>query len=78
METEETKPSNPDFQKGANPMLQDRVTLRDYFAAKAMQAFIANGSYQKSSVRLGAKENIEQLSKASYDIAEGMLKHREL
>jgi hypothetical protein len=42
------------------------MTLRDYFAAKAMQAIVSNGDVDP-----------QKISQASYIIAEAMLKARE-
>ena len=42
------------------------MTLRDYFAAKAMQGLIANNNI-----------NVQQLAQASYKVADAMLKARE-
>jgi len=57
------------------------MTLRDYFAAKAMQAAITNEALL-TTIGKGAKEygltNSQAVSKFSYDIADGMLKQREL
>ncbi len=57
------KPVSVEFQK------QDGMDLRDYFAAKALQGMLAN--YQWGD---GATE----LSKASYQYADAMMKAREL
>lgn len=73
MENENKKPSNPDFQKGANPMLQDRVTLRDYFAAKAMQSIISLLCPNDMN-----DSNFNWISDISYKQADTMLKQREL
>ena len=42
------------------------MTLRDYFAAKAMQAIVSNGDV-----------NSQKISQASYVIADAMLEARE-
>ncbi len=41
------------------------MTLRDYFAAKAMYGFVANGS-----------TNVQEIAQASYIVADAMLKAR--
>lgn len=46
------------------------MTLRDYFAAKAMQAFIATPTLYDTV------NNAEQAAAASYQVAEAMLKER--
>jgi hypothetical protein len=43
------------------------LTLRDYFAAKAMQAIVSNGDVDP-----------QKISQASYIIADAMLKARDL
>jgi hypothetical protein len=45
---------------------QEGMTLRDYFAAKAMQAIVSNGDVDP-----------QKISQASYIIADAMLKARE-
>ena len=42
------------------------MTLRDYFAAKAMQGMLANG-----------ESGLQKLSQAAYIVADAMLKARE-
>ena len=44
------------------------MTLRDYFAAKAMQGILANHTYRLTS---------EEIVTASYEIADAMLEERE-
>ena len=51
------------------------MTLRDYFANSAMQGHIA--SYYGAGVHCD-KENMEYLAKSFYDMADVMLKQREL
>ena len=46
------------------------MSMRDYFAAKAMQSIMGHGSYVFS------KECYEMTAKASYAIADEMLKAR--
>jgi hypothetical protein len=55
-----------------NPHRTDEtgMTLRDYFAAKAMQAFLTRET--KFS------ENLMMYAGAAYDVADAMLKAREL
>lgn len=54
------------------------MTLRDYFAAKAMQSLILDKHYQKLSKDSPADmhELFESLAAESYDIADAMLKVR--
>ena len=42
------------------------MTLRDYFAAKAMQGFIPDGG-----------TNVQEIAQAAYIVADAMLKERE-
>ena len=54
---------------GTTQYAQDGMTLRDYFAAKAMQGICASGpSLEWSNSRLAAE---------AYDLADAMLKARE-
>lgn len=48
------------------------MTLRDYFAAKAMQSFITN-----LDIREERLIDVPQLAKSAYNIADAMLKARE-
>jgi len=70
METNK-KPSNPALHKTEHSMGEDRVRLRDYFANSAMQAFTSVW-YED------AKNTPESIAKKSYQLADAMLKQREL
>lgn len=48
------------------------MTLRDYFAAKAMNAFVANSAILKTAVRA----DVDAVAKESYRFADAMLKFR--
>jgi len=52
---------------------QDDMTLRDYFAAKAMQGLCVNSATFSNS-----ELNIKSISEWSYQFADAMLKAREL
>lgn len=72
MEGENKKPKNPnafpiEYQDGE---FQTGMTLRDYFANSAMQAF-TNIWYED------AKSTPESIAKKSYKLADAMLKERE-
>ena len=56
--------------------VQNEMTLRDYFAAKAMQAILSHGKtlYEEHD----AFFHIENVAKDSYNIAGAMLKEREI
>lgn len=85
---ENKKPDNP----AAFPILDPNssfynvgMTLRDYFAAKAMQAIVQNYYHSTESQKyicqawLGRKGTVkEHISIDSYAIADAMLKQREL
>lgn len=51
------------------------MTLRDYFAAKAMQAIIAKAPLETTSVR-NAKSKVEIISAGAYLYADAMLEAR--
>jgi len=53
--------------------LSDGMTLRDYFAAKAMYAFISNSE----SYVLTMNSHLPTVAGASYAMADAMLKARE-
>jgi hypothetical protein len=55
------------------------MDLRDYFAARAMQAFLSNELIYKAYAKKknGSTELEENLSVGSYQIADTMLKARE-
>jgi len=66
----EKKPKNPDaFPSDNRSSGYSGMTLRDYFAAKAMQASRSRGTNYISW---------NDLAKDSYEIADAMLKQREL
>jgi len=55
------------------------ITLRDYFAAKAMAAYLANDRIlQYASANRGSMEVEHYFSSLAYDLADAMLKMREL
>ena len=51
------------------------MTLRDYFAAKAMQGFVMDDALHKEAST--AKEWLKSIADASYELADAMLKARE-
>ena len=64
----------PAFPCGKMP--NDGMTLRDYFAAKAMQAFVADDDpYTHDSTE--TKFRLGYAAKYSYQMADAMLKARE-
>ena len=56
----------PAFPRAGDFNPQIGMTLRDYFAAKAMQGFCAGNS-----------TNVQEIAKAAYIVADAMLKARE-
>lgn len=54
---------------------EDGMTLRDYFAAKALQGWLA--SYPADAVHPVAAENTAQVAKQAYMMADAMLKERD-
>ena len=74
---ENKKPENPSaFSNESNDVDYKGMTLRDYFAAKAMQGICADGHtfWDNRSIQ-GEPTNIATLS---FAISEAMLKQREL
>jgi hypothetical protein len=53
------------------------LTLRDYFAAKAMQGWLASSPIISGEPMNGSAEMAEQLAVASFVLADAMLKARE-
>lgn len=51
------------------------MTLRDYFAAKAMQSVIASNRLEGWSIGLGGKDN-GHIAEISYALADAMLQER--
>ena len=51
------------------------MTLRDYFAAKAMQGFLMDDALHKEAS--AAPEWLKSIADASYELADAMLKARE-
>ena len=80
MENQNKKPGNPQAfplsygqDQDGFPNCSEGMTLRDYFAAKAMQGYLSNPELLK-------KESIEDmtvLSEKSFLVANEMLKQRE-
>ena len=61
------RPASPAHQHGMHSP-QEGMTMRDYFAAKAMQAILSDPNYVCVD---------EKLAEQSYAVAEAMLKARE-
>lgn len=72
----ENKPENPH----AFPSSVDQsrgITLRDYFAAKAMQGWLANTNVISAKELMRVDNWRKDLSEGSYLLADEMLKARE-
>lgn len=67
MERESMKANNKEL-AFPNSSRADGMTLRDYFAAKAMQAFIGQGTLQSEWADLA-----NEMAQDSYDVADAML-----
>jgi hypothetical protein len=81
MTTENKKPSNPrmhnpDGMYASEARNEDFVSLRDYFANSAMQGMISTFNDKTSFDTF--KHCAEDLAITSYQIADAMLKQREL
>lgn len=50
----------------------DEVTLRDYFAAKAMVA-VAHTAFEQSDMYATEADLLAQIAKSSYELADAML-----
>jgi hypothetical protein len=62
----DTNTGGPAFPSPALQTFKEGMTLRDYFAAKAMQGIVSNGDVDP-----------QKISQASYIIADAMLKARQ-
>lgn len=85
METKNTKPNNPSAfppssfaleQENSSYYYEKGMTLRDYFANSAMQAYIADHLQYKREGKNGW--TVEDMTDSAYVIADAMLKQREL
>ena len=71
-----TNTGGPAFPHETNSMTHSGMTLRDYFAAKAMQGFVMDDALHKEAST--AKEWLESIADASYEMADAMLKARDV
>jgi len=78
--TEENKPQNPKaFPNDYNS--EDGMDLRDYFAAKAMQGLVSNEIIAGNIAKYAKQNDLggnNAIAIISYNIADAMLKQREL
>ena len=62
-----------------NPIRHKGMTLRDYFAAKAMAALICETLIEGNKrIELSFDNVVKKTANASYDIADAMIKAREV
>ncbi len=84
---EKTKPENPKAFPGPNieykepfdmPISHEGMTLRDYFAAKAMEgAWASHANPNAGSPVVESIDNYENIAKACYEMADAMLTQRQ-
>lgn len=58
-------------------MITDEITLRDYFAAKAMQGFITNDNLLRSASHYLPEGSEYSIAQLAYDQADAMLEVRD-
>jgi len=74
MEQELNQPAFPVVQEcGVDDPKMNGMTLRDYFAAKAMQAMATAGKY---TIGMGAKPEVTQYAEKAYRMADAMMRAR--
>lgn len=54
--------------------IQDGMTLRDYFAAKAMQAIVTTLA---ATNHIGEESDADKVARAAYQMADAMMKARQ-
>lgn len=69
-----TETGGPAFPTPAHNLTNDGMTLRDYFAASALQGAIAHGLFNDAKAH---KSYAEYLSSIAYVYADAMLKARQ-
>jgi hypothetical protein len=57
-------------------MMAGYMTLRDYFAAKAMQEYLADGEFVDACAFMD-KDFKEEVARVSYQMADAMMKARD-
>lgn len=78
MKKEQPAFPNPRWEGWGSP--QEGMTLRDYFAAKAMQAMVTNDVMYSVAMREASKAGIPEefaVAQMSFMVADAMLKARE-
>jgi len=77
MNTTHYKEPTEQKEKQKDGLLLDAISLRDYFAAKAMQGWVASSPVISGEPMNGSAEMAEQIAGASFILADAMLKARE-
>lgn len=77
--TENKKPENVSAFPALHLDGHEGMTLRDYFAAKVMQSILTNDPLLKTILKGQKKDenNLDNIAKQSYQMADAMLKQRE-
>ena len=69
-------PSNWDSSHNSKWMLEQGMSLRDYFAARAMEAIIHTNENYRVNGGYIAKTSYKEIAEHSYEIAQAMLDER--
>lgn len=79
MENQEKKPRNPNAFPSDYETTHNGMTMRDYFAAKAMEAALTNENTRRfaDSRFPQLSDMLNAIAKGSYQVADAMLKERE-
>jgi hypothetical protein len=76
-----TSHEEPDDYNGHNnskkTVIDQGMTLRDYFAAKAMQGMFANPDDGHENYDLSYEDYVKEIARCSYKMADAMLAARE-
>ena len=67
----------PAFPSNRTVNTSEGMTLRDYFAAKALQGMLAADALMKAAAYVSPEENERLMAEACYAMADAMLRARE-
>ena len=67
----------PAFPVPADTWSLTGMSLRDYFAAKAMQGMLSNPAFQEICKDFSGEQAIEYIKKCSFGFSDAMLEERE-
>jgi hypothetical protein len=70
------KPAFPQYQPHPDPFSHG-MTLRDYFAAKALQGMFANPADGHENYDLNYEDYTKEIARCAYKMADAMMKARE-